>query len=133
LHPHRLELAFAAAENVGLVGQEDTLHKGTDHREESPVQGRDTSWVVRHMASPDSLELEQEQGHLDPIDLGVAGRNVGDMGHAGETEEDLEDLGDLEDLVVVDLGGEQEQVLVLVEDEIRSEEADSIVSMIYQS
>jgi hypothetical protein len=85
------------------------------------------------MASPDSLELEQEQGHLDPIDLGVAGRNVGDMGHAGETEEDLEDLGDLEDLVVVDLGGEQEQVLVLVEDEIRSEEADSIVSMIYQS
>ena len=87
------------------------------------------------MACPDSLG--QEQDHLDPTDLGVVGRNVGDMGHAEETEEDLEDLGDLgvlAGLAVVDLGGEQEQELVLglvfVEDGIRSEEADSIVSMI---
>ena len=80
------------------------------------------------MACPD--RLGQEQDHLDPTDLGVAGRNAGDMGNGEEIEEDLEDLADLAGLAV-DLRGEQELVLVLVEDEIRSEEADSIVSMMY--
>jgi hypothetical protein len=86
------------------------------------------------MACPD--RLGQEQVQLDPTDLGVAGRNVGDMGNGEETEEDPEDLEDLVDLAglaVVDLRGEQELVLVLVlvEDEIRSEEGDSLVSMMY--
>ena len=45
------------------------------------------------MACPD--RLGQEQDHLDPTDLGVAGRSVGDMGNGDESEEDLEDLEDL--------------------------------------
>jgi hypothetical protein len=73
------------------------------------------------------------QDHLDPIDLGVAGKSVEDMGDAEETEdlEDLEDLGDLAGPAVVGLSGEQELVLVLVEDEIRSENAGKMVSMMY--
>jgi len=74
------------------------------------------------------------QDHLDPTDLGVAGKSVEDMEDAEETEEDLKDLEGLEDLAgpaVVGLSGEQEQELVLVEDEIRSEKTARIVSMMY--
>jgi hypothetical protein len=87
-------------EIVGPVGQEDSLHKGTDHHEESLVQGADTSQVVRHMACPDSLG--QEQDHLVPTDLAVLGRSVGDMVNVEETDEGPEDLKGLAGLAVVD-------------------------------
>jgi hypothetical protein len=87
------------------------------------------------MACQDSLG--QGRDHLDPTDLEVADRNVGDIGNE-ETEEDLEDLGDLGDLVglaglaVVGFGAEQVLVSVIApEDEIRSEGVDTVVSIMH--
>jgi len=82
------------------------------------------------MACQDSLG--QGRDHLDPTDLEVADRNVGDIGNVEETEEDLGDLGDLGDLAVVGLGAEQGLVSVFApEDEIRSEGADTVISIMH--
>jgi hypothetical protein len=115
-----LELAFAVVETVGLVGQEGSLRKGTDHLGGNLATGVDTNQVEHHMACQDNLV----QDHLDPIDPAAVGRSVGDMERAEETVEDvedLEDLGALEGRAVVDWGAEQKSDFDFEEeDEIHS-------------
>lgn len=75
----------------------------------------------------------QERDHLDPTDLAVAGKSAGDIESVEETVEDLEDLEGLGGLAVVDFGAEQGAVPVpaLEKDEIRSEEAEIMISNLH--